>query len=51
MAFTAAPRRTAWRMRCANSGWSLRRFEPTTSTRCRLDSDAIRMPSQRAVPS
>ena len=24
----------AWRRRCANSGWSLRRNEPTTSTRC-----------------
>ena len=28
------PLRAAWRMRCANSGWSLRRNEPTTSTRC-----------------
>ena len=48
---TAAPLRTAARMRSANSGWSLRRLEPITSARCRLDSDAIEVPSQRTPSS
>jgi hypothetical protein len=47
---TCAPWRTAWRMRAANSGWSLRRNEPITNTRCSLDSDAIEVPSQCALP-
>ena len=47
---SAAPLRTAWRMRCANSGWSLRRFEPTTKARCSCVSEAIEVPSQR-MPS
>src|SRR5512140_1170596 len=44
---TAAPLRADARTRIANSGWSLRRFEPITSALCRLDSDAIEVPSQR----
>ena len=39
--------RAAWRRRCANSGWSLRRNEPMTSARCSCDSEAIEVPSQR----
>ncbi len=46
MVLSAPPLRAAWRMRCANSGWSLRRLEPTTSTRCSCDSDAMEVPSQ-----
>ncbi len=46
-ALTCAPLRTDWRMRCANRGWSLRRLEPITSTRCRSDSEAMEVPSQR----
>ncbi|MNV57159.1 hypothetical protein D3C71_1494750 [compost metagenome] len=45
-----APWRTAWRTRRANSGWSLRRLEPTTSTRCSVDREAMDVPSQR-MPS
>ena len=48
---TLPPRRAAWRMRGANSGWSLRRNEPITNTRSSDDSAAIGMPSQRARPS
>src|SRR5688572_21862498 len=44
---TAAPLRTAARMRSENRGWSLRRLEPITRARCRFDSDAIEVPSQR----
>src|SRR5664279_3102181 len=44
---TLAPFLAAWRMRCANSGWSLRRNEPITSTRCKSFSEAIERPSQR----
>ena len=47
MALTAQPLRAAWRMRWANSGWSLRKFEPTTSTRCKSDKEAMEVPSQR----
>jgi hypothetical protein len=47
MLCTFAPLRVAWRMRCANSGWSLRRNEPTTNTRCSFDRDAIEVPSHR----
>ena len=47
---TCAPVRTAARTRSANSGWSLRRLEPMTSTRCSVESDAMLVPSQR-MPS
>ena len=49
MLWILAPRRAAWRSRCANNGWSLRRNEPTTSTRCISDSEAMDVPSQRAT--
>ena len=42
------PRLAAWRRRWAISGWSLRRNEPTTSTRSRLSSSAMGMPSHGA---
>jgi hypothetical protein len=45
---SVAPLRTAWRMRSANSGWSLRRKDPTTSTRSSSPSALIGMPSQGA---
>ena len=45
IALTCAPWRAAWRTRCANSGWSLRKLEPTTSTRCSVDSEAMLVPS------
>ena len=48
---TLAPFLAAWRMRCAKSGWSLRRNEPTTRTRCSSESEAIERPSQRIAPA
>ena len=51
MTLTAQPLRAAWRMRWANSGWSLRRFEPTISTRCNSDKEAMEVPSQRTDPA
>ncbi len=47
IAFTAHPWRAACRIRCANKGWSLRRFEPTTNTDCSVLRDAMDVPSQR----
>ncbi len=47
---TLAPFFAAWRRRWAKSGWSLRRNEPTTSTRCRSVSEAMDWPSQRIAP-
>ncbi len=45
---TFAPRRTApWRTRCAISGTSLRRFEPTTSTPAACSISAMAQPSMR----
>ncbi|MOA11720.1 hypothetical protein D3C78_1316750 [compost metagenome] len=45
MACSLQPVRTAWRMRNANSGWSLRRSEPTTRADCSCDSEAMDVPS------
>ena len=47
IAFTAQPLRAACRIRCANRGWSLRRLDPTTNTRCNSDKDAIEVPRYR----
>lgn len=47
---TLAPRLVAARRRTASSGRSLRRNEPTTSTRCSSASEAIGRPSQRMAP-
>ena len=41
---SAHPALTAWRMRWANKGWSLRKFEPTTSAPCKVVREAIDVP-------
>jgi len=48
MAYTFAPRLAAWRIRCANRGWSLRKWLPTTNARSITDKEAMLRPSQRA---